>query len=321
MSTDIKLPYRTTIIHNILFLCIISCFFVSCNTGIESTKKIRMTKEDVKLMTKSPEQIFAESIQGVPLSEWEQGRPFMAMSDRTLIIFEPTGLEPSHYSESLKGKILRFLGLDTHINPDLREECVLLFSDGERTLRYRTGKSTANALKEIESSKLPLVSDIELIEQWKGKITGNTLWTKSNLWYDEKGDRMDGLKFAKVKVEEVIPATGDFPINIKITGSNGESGYLQMNYTSDVHDSRNFAAIFFTTDPKKKYPQISEGNWLLIQRGKVGEGMTKEECKLAIGNPDEVRSGHNRSQTMDIWQYSDGTYLMFTDGLLTNFRQ
>ncbi|MDE7345234.1 MAG: hypothetical protein K2N48_00650, partial [Muribaculaceae bacterium] len=279
------------------------------------------TKEDVKLMAKTPEQTFAESIQGEPLSQWKKGRSFIAMSDRTLYIFEPTGLDNENYIETFKGKTLTFTGLDSHINPDLREECVILFSDGKRSFRYKTGKTTEAALIEIDSSKLPLISDEVLIEQWKEKITGKTLWTKSNLWYDLTGDRMPGLKFAKIKVEEVIPATGDFPMNVRISGPDGRSGFLHMNYTSDIHDSRDFAAIFSLSDPKNRYPHIIDENWKLIQQGKVGDGMTKEECKLAIGNPDEVRSGHNRSQTMDIWQYSDGTYLMFTDGLLTNFRQ
>ena len=293
----------------------------SCNTGIESTKKIRMNKEDVRLMTKSQEQTFAESIQGTPLSSWKKGKRFIGMSDRTLYIFEPTGLEEASRAMSLKGKEITYIGLDSHLNPDLREECVILFSDGDRILRYRTGKPTQEAMTEIDSSRLPLLSDIALIEKWKEKIEGKTLWTKSNLWYDETGDRIPGLKFAKVTVEEVEPTAGDFPIRVKISGSKGESGYLQMNYTSDSHDSRNFAAIFFFSDPKGKYPHISDEHWSLIQNGKVGLEMTKDECKLSIGNPDEVRSGHNRSQTMDIWQYTDGTYLMFTDGLLTNFRQ
>lgn len=294
---------------------------LSCSTGIEGTKKIRMTKEDIRLMVKSPEQTFSESIQGSPLSAWEMGKQFLGMSDRTLYIFEPTGMNAEDPYQSLKGKTLYYTGLDSYVNPDLREECVILFSDGQRTLRYRTGKSTSDSMKEIDSSKLPLIADINLIDKWKEKITGMTLWTKSNLWYDISGNRLPGLKFAKVKVEEVVPSTGDFPISIRISGPDGKQGYLHMNYTSDLHDSRNFAAILNLSDPKEKYPYISDEHWMLIQQGKVGQGMTKEECKLAIGNPDEVRSGHNRAQTMDIWQYSDGTYLMFSDGLLTNFRQ
>lgn len=273
------------------------------------------------MMAKSPEQTFAEGIQGTPLSAWEKGRRFVATSDRTKYIFEPSS---AHYEDSdgyMKGHDLIYAGLDSHVNPDLKEECVIVFSDGSRPLRYRTGKSTPEALKEIDSSKLPLMSDIALVDQWKEKIKGMTLWTKSNLWYDQNGDRKPGRKFARVTVTEVIPALGDFPMMIRIADADGDVGYLQMNYTSDLHDSRNFAAIFFLSDPKEKFPNVSDEHWSLIQSGKVAEGMTKEECKLSIGNPDEVRSGHNRSQTMDIWQYSDGTYLMFTDGLLTNFRQ
>lgn len=293
----------------------------SCSTGIESTKKIRMTKEDVRLMTKSPEQKFAESIQGSLLSEWKPGKEFMAMSDRTLLIFEPNSLTEDNPEMNIKGKKLSYVGLDSHLSPDLKEECVIVFTDGVRQLRYRTGKPTSTALSEIDSSKLPLISDIALIDQWREKTVGSTFWTKNNLWYDEAGERKNGLKFARVKVTDAVASTGDFPIWIKIAGPDGMTGFLPMNYTSDIHDSRNFAAIFYLSDPKDKYPNIPVEHWELIQHGRVGEGMTKEECKLSIGNPDEVRSGHNRSQTMDIWQYSDGTYLMFTDGLLTNFRQ
>lgn len=301
--------------------CLGVTFSQGCSTGIESTKKIRMTKEDIKLMEKSPEQKFTESIQGSPLSTWQKGKPFLAMSDRTAFIFEPNGQGIESSDQTMRGKTLTFEGIDSHINPDLQEECVLLFSDGRQTYRYHTGKTTEIALKEIDSSRLPLISDISLIERWRDQIVGKTLWTKSNLWYDSSGDRMPGQKFAKVTVKDVTPATGDYPIMVKIARNDGQFSYLHMNYTSDLHESRNFAAIFFLSDPKVRYPNISNENWELIQRGKVGEGMTKEECKLSIGNPDEVRSGHNRSQTMDIWQYSDGTYLMFTDGLLTKFRQ
>lgn len=292
-----------------------------CSTGIEGTKKIKMTKEDVKLMAKTPEQKFSENILGVALTDWNIGRKFMALSDRTLYIFDPVSSDSDLLGQSISGKALTYVGLDSYTNPDLTEECVILFSDGEQTLRYKTGKPTQTALQEIDSSKLPLISDIELIDQWKEKIKGKTLWTKSNLWYDSQGNRLQGLKFAKIKVEDVVPSIGDFPMKVKISGPDGKEAWLQMNYTSDTHDSRNFAAVFFLSDPKDKYPQISEENWKLIQKGKVGLGMTKEECKLSIGNPDELRTGHNRVQTMDIWQYSDGTYLFFTDGLLNEFRQ
>ncbi len=280
-----------------------------------------MNKEDVKLMTKSEEQSFAESLQGASLSSWKKGKKFLAMSDRVLYIFEPVNIMTSGREENMTGKILTYEGVDNHINPDLKDECVILFSDGSNTFRYRTKKTIQDAMKEIDSTKLPLLADIDLVEGWQQKLNGLTLWTKSNLWYDKNGYRLPGLKFAKVKVIDVIPSDGDFPMKVKISGPAGEEAYMNMNYTSDTYDSRNFASIFYFSDPKAKYPNITDENWTLIQHGKVGIGMTKEECKLSIGNPDELQSGHSRSQTMDIWQYNDGTFLMFEDGLLTRFRQ
>jgi hypothetical protein len=48
--------------------------------------------------------------------------------------------------------------------------------------------------------------------------------------------------------------------------------------------------------------------------------MTKEECRLSLGNPAEVDTGHDYSQTLDLWKYNDGTTLWFEDGILTRIR-
>ncbi len=321
LDNFIKYSIKLRKLQRIFIAGLVIAFFSSCSTGIESTKKIRMSKEDEKLMAKSQEQLYAGSLQGTPLSAWKKGKKFLAMSDRTLYIFEPNGSAIEAMGENLAGKKLSYLGVDRIVNPDLKDECVILFSDGSNTFRYRTKKTMDDALKEIESSKLPLLADLDLVESWRQKLSGSTLWTRSNLWYDANGNRLPGFKFAKVIVDDVLPSAGDFPMKVKISGPNGEEAYMNMNYTSDMYDSRNFAALFYLSDPKRRYPNITDEVWTLIQRGRVGEGMTKEECKLSIGNPDEVQSGHSRTQTMDIWQYNDGTYLMFEDGLLTRFRQ
>lgn len=316
---------RINIIHKLRLVAIIGTIFsimasvLSCSTGIESTKKIRISKEDMKLLTKTDEENLASSISGSPLSQWQLGKPFMATSDRTLYVFEPSGTNSGQ--ESLKGNALYYEGTDIIQTPDLKEECVILFSDGNSTYRYLTGKTKAEAFSDIDSSKIPLMSDINLIEKWHNKLIGMTLWTKSNLWYDKEGDRITGLKFEEITVEGIIATTGDFPMMVKIRDKNGKVAYLSMNYTSDLADSRNFSAVFFLSDPKNKYPQISQENWNLIKQSKIGLGMTKEECRLSLGNPDEIESGHNTSHTLDVWQYTNGTYLIFSDGVLTRFRQ
>lgn len=291
----------------------------ACSTGIESTKTIKMNKDDIRQMSKTEEQIFAEQIKGQTLKDWKPGKRFLAMSDRTLYVFDPIASTPAD-GDSMLGDTLLFADVQSRLNPDLKDECVILYSDGKQMYHYSTGKSMETAMSEIDSSKLPLLSDLDLIDIWREKLNGKTLWTKSNLWYDKDNHRKDGLKFAKVEVIDILPSTDEFPLNVKIS-HNGEISYIHMNYTSDKADSRNFAAVFSMRDPKSKYPQISDENWKHIQAGKVGLGMTKDECRLAIGNPDEVQSGHSTSETLDIWQYSNGSYLFFNDGLLTRFRQ
>lgn len=298
---------------------VIAALSTSCSTGIESTKTIKMNKEDLRQMSKSDEQVFASQIQGQLLKDWTKGKRFLSSDDRTRYIFEPSAsVVPD--SISFEGKLFYFSGVDSKQTPDLKEECVIVFSDGKEDYTYGTGKSLHDAMEEIDSSKLPLLIDVDLIDEWKQKLSGRTLWTRSNLWYDANNHRKDGLKFAEVKVVDVVPATGDFPMNVEIRHGD-DTAFIRMNYTSDKSDSRNFAAIFFLSDPRIKYPGISDENWALIQKGKVREGMTKEECRLSIGYPDELQSGHSTSQTMDIWQYSNGTYLFFSDGLLTRYRQ
>lgn len=293
----------------------------SCSTGIESTKKIQMSRSEQRQIQRTEEEMFANALKGTPLSQWHPGKKFMASSGRTPLIFEPSGVNYSTNDDSFEGKMLDFVGTEIRMTPDLKDECVILFSDGSNIFRYPTGKSHESATSEIDSSKMPLLYDIDLIDQWKNRLCGLTVWTRSPLWYDAAGNRIAGLKFSKVTVTDVLPASGQFPMKVEIRLPDGDTAFMNMNYTADTADSRNFAALFFLKDPKTRYPHITDENWDLIKKGRIGLGMTKEECKLALGNPDDVDAGRTSTQTMDIWKYSDGTYLMFTDGLLTRFRQ
>ena len=51
---------------------------------------------------------------------------------------------------------------------------------------------------------------------------------------------------------------------------------------------------------------MDDAVWEMICAGKVREGMTKEECRLSLGNPDDVDSGHDWNSTLDIWRYENG---------------
>ena len=93
-----------------------------------------------------------------------------------------------------------------------------------------------------------------------------------------------------------------------------------MNAGGAGNESRTFQNLFSLADPKIKFPGIQDEVWSLIQLGKVRPGMTKEECKLSLGNPSDVNSGHDWNSTIDLWQYTNGTFLRFQDGVLLDFR-
>ena len=84
---------------------------------------------------------------------------------------------------------------------------------------------------------------------------------------------------------------------------------------------RTFPTLFSFDDPRKKYPDISPENWERIINGRVEAGMTREECRLALGSPKEVDRAANNSYLREIWLYENGIYLVFEDGLLKIYRR
>ena len=180
--------------------------------------------------------------------------------------------------------------------------------------------STDEAASRINTMNVPMIIDLEIVKKVGDRLIGKTFWTKSALWYDMEGEKINGRKFVPVKIEDIKAGDMVFPFKIFVSDENGKNAILYMNLINSGMESRTFPAVFFVNDPKLKYPAISQEVWDLITRGLVAEGMTKEECKLSLGTPDDVNSGHDWNQTIDLWRYDNGMYLRFQDGILTSFR-
>ena len=295
--------------------------FTSCFTGIEGTKKISLTKGERKALLPSEEEEFFRPVTGVPLSEWEAGREFIAPDNRAILIFDQEGLEADPDAAALEGKILRFAGTDSKLAPDGSMNTVLLFTLGDRTYRYNTGKTRQEALTNVKSDQIPMLIDLRMVEAARSLLVGKKLWTRSPLWYDERGERFTGRKYVPVTVRNVTPGTVAFPMKVEFTDKDGRTAWAMMNFGYSSKESRSFANLFMLSDLREKYPEIEDEVWDLICSGRVKAGMTKIECKLSLGNPTEVDQGHDYTQTLDLWHYSDGAVLWFEDGLLTRFRQ
>ena len=290
----------------------------SCFTGVESTKKIELSKEDIKYIKNTPEDTFLNKIIPTPHIEWEIGKKFIATDNRTALIFDSNYITSDYEKLGLGGKTLSFVGIDYHTMIDGTKSIVLKFSDGKNIFSFNT-KQNENEL--FYSSEIPLMIDLDLVESTKRILCGLKLWTLSSLWYDVNGEKTSGQKFVPISIIDVLPGDKVFPIKIIFKDSFNKSYSMFMNVGNSGVDSRSFSNLFSLSDPYEKYSHIDKDIWNLIQNGQIRNGMTKEECRLALGSPKEVNKGHNYSSTLELWQYTDGVYLQFQDGLLINYRQ
>lgn len=302
----------------IYLLLSILCMTTSCHTGIESTKTIKLSKSDRKQLEATPEELLMGGLHIPALNEWQKGKQFLVADERIALVFDPFNIGIP--IDSLVGKNIEYEGVALKPTPGGSDEAVIVFLYNGKPLSYSTGKSLSNAETSITSMDVPMVIDPQVVEDARKLLQGKKVWTKSKLWYDSKENKIDGRKFVPVTIENITPGSIVFPLKVSIKDENGGDAVMFMNVGSVGIESRTFQNLFSLNDPKARYPHIQPEMWEAICNGKVRIGMTKDECKLALGNPTDVNSGHDWNSTIDFWQYSDGTFLRFQDGLLISFR-
>ncbi len=124
-----------------------------------------------------------------------------------------------------------------------------------------------------------------------------------------------------VTVTGVTAGNAVFPLQVLFTDESGSTYAVYITADTESRSGRTFHHTFSMTDPRKKYPAVSDDNWDNITRGKVAAEMTRDECRLALGAPDEIERNTGISNTSERWTYENGVYLIFENGLLTRFLQ
>lgn len=292
-----------------------------CFTGVEGTKTITMSSKEVMASNiPSPEEQLMSHIAGDDLSEWQPGRKFAIADDKASLIFQRISEDKA--TAALKtGKEITFEGISEIPSISGGKNVGIVFvCDGERLI-YNTGMSPQTAASGIKSDAIPLITDMEMVQEADSLLRGRKLWTRSRLWYDHNGERIQGVKFAPVTVTDVTQGDATFPLRINFTDEDGTDAYMLVGATGAGVSSHRFDILFSLSDPRENHRRISEDNWRAIKNGTVNIGMTKEECRLSLGNPEESTGGHDYSYTSDLWKYSDGKWLMFRDGLLVEYRE
>ena len=306
-----------------VFLVSIGLLFIfsSCFTGIESTKKITLSREEKKIIKPTEEELFFTGFTGTPVEEWREGQEFYVTDNKAILIFEPHGFPLDASLPELEGDTLTYVGVESRLDPAGNITLVINFSDGKFKYPYNTGRPFDTAISSVRSDQIPMLIDLQTVNKVRDLLKGQKLWTKTLLWYDEKGERINGKKFVPVTIEDVEPGNMVFPLRLKIKDEDDNFAWLWMNFGIAGTDSRSFPRLFSMSDPKRHYSSITDENWKLICEGNIARGMTKEECRLSLGNPIEINSGHDYSQTLDIWTYENGVVLWFVDGVLSRYRK
>ncbi len=290
----------------------------SCFTGIEGTKKIELTRDDRKLTEPSQEELFIGEVTATPLPLWKTGHLFVATDNNAALIFNQKGLPADPNSLALQGKMLIYEGLSTTSRPDGSQATEIIFSTDGKQLRYELPRRVNP--DSLLSSELPMLVDTEILQKADSLLKGRKVWTRTSLCYTPEGDRVSRMKYSPVTILGVKPGNRNFPLRVEYKEEDGRHYTALMSFDRSAADSRPFGTLFSLDDPRLSYPDIEDDVWQAIRNARVKQGMTKDQCRLSLGNPKEVRARHDYSSTIDIWIYPDGKMLQFEDGLLKYYK-
>lgn len=304
----------------LLILIALAPFVTSCFTGVESTKKI--TEKDVAKVVKAVPNDNAQlglKIYRDSLPVWKIGKRFYVCDKQARLIFANS----ANYNldtVNFEGKHLQYKGNEVGSILDNRNTINILLADDHNTYVYPTAKT----IDEFNSGfTIPFLIDEDMIQSVASQLEGKDVYIKTSIWYNDISQEMiAGRKFIKVRITHVLPGNKVLPIKVEFTASDtGENAFVWMSSQSDVMRNRDFDSLFSLTDVHLHYPTITNDNWNLIVKGDVAVGMTKDECRLALGAPKSVDQRPFYDGVKEYWYYDGGAYLIFDDGLLKSFRK
>ena len=125
----------------------------------------------------------------------------------------------------------------------------------------------------------------------------------------------DLLRYTPLQIKDVQPEKTGTSVTLLLADVLGTTYQIKVDLRYDpiLRNEDFIENLFEFANIRKKYPNISEANWLMLAKGEVKPGMTTEECKLAIGEPIEIRA--RTDSRFETWLYR-GKILEFENGIL-----
>ena len=290
------------------------CFF----TGVENTARVtdkEVNRVITEIESRQPSSSLSTQIQ--PLKSWRVGKRFHVVDDQVLMFFDQMGGQDSLH---LQGQVVTFAGLSQSPSLLQRQAVDVTFDYQGHKLVYHTGRP----LEEIpDNFTIPLLIDLDMVQDVNRQIAGRAVWVKTSIWYDPLSEQMrKGRQLGPVVISRVEPGNKVMPLKVVFTIPGGsDSAAVWMSQPGAVMPGRDFDSMFALSNPRDNYPSISDATWTLIQQGMVTNGMTKEECRLAMGPPKRTAYVPDQTGMREYWYYDGAAYLYFVDGRLKEFRK
>lgn len=326
MLTSTKsLPIKYSLFA-LLILTLSSCF-----TGIESTPRIGSNEVRRNQAAKATaEQLFLADIKPLPPSQWVPGQTERLIVDaRFARILAPASQVP----DNLVGRTIIFSNWETAASLTGDDASDIVFIDPADSTRfaYRVAIPVA-ALDTVSNLDVPFTIDLQVVAETNQRLRGRTLYAATPNWYDNTGRDIAGLRHVELKVDSVVPGTYLYPAAIHFTLTDSiqarnsgidpvKSCMLYMSVGGIGASTRTFDRLFTLENPRQRFREIEDDVWELIIHSRVRIGMSRDECRLALGSPSAINRYPTRGGMREIWNYSDGVYLAFDDGYLSDFRQ
>lgn len=290
----------------------------SCFTGVESTPKI--TSKDIKRrgVTESAEKNILANITPQAPANWTPGKQFFILDTKVSMIFENftgdslTTLIPYHK--------ITFRGVTPRRSITGQEITIVSFiTDDKHLLTYNSGIEYQH-LSSLKTLDIPFAIETDIIDSVAQRLVGNTYYIIPARRLSTTGTDTVGQRYTPVTITAVSPGTASYPLKVLFTDNSGNNSAILMTIGERASSTRNFDRIFSISDPRKSYPLINDETWQLIINSRLKDGMTTQECRLAIGPPNDIQRVPSTAGMIERWTYDDGIYLIFEDGILARYR-
>lgn len=296
----------------------------ACFTGVESTPRIDASAvQREHAATPVAEASYLADIRPQSPAQWQPGKQFLVADPRISLIFGA----PSDSTTNLAGHTVRYIGYDDTRGLMGDENPVLKFvADDGRRFFYNLSNYDRARLDTATVLEVPFTIDLDLVRATDDRIRGKHFYVRTPEWYRADAGRqaVSGLRHIEVVVDSVVAGTPEFAAAVCFhPADNADAGeyILFMSVGRGKGATRTFDSLFAFENPRKRYPEIRDRIWANIICSQVCSGMTRDECRLALGQPTEILRVPTNGGMQERWTYSDGIYLIFDDGFLTRFRR